>query len=116
MDAADACAKSVGRSPDPEPGDGDGSATRREFFGRIRGGAAVTLASTAVSFGSSARADQGPPDSRNQGGIERALDSYQNRVDAPLHETQVPIPPQITNGDEQRYPNFHRKLLEGLAA
>lgn len=113
MDVPGACAKSVGRSLDPEPGDGDGSATRREFFRRIRGGAAA-LASTAVSFGSVAWGDQNPPDSRNQGGIERVLDSYQNRVNAAQVEAQVPIPTQITNGDEQRYPNFIGNYSKGL--
>ena len=113
MDVPGACAKSGGRSLDPKPGDGEGSATRREFFRRIRGGAAA-LASTAVSFGSVAWGDQNPPDSRNQGGIERVLDSYQNRVNAAQVEAQVPIPTQITNGDEQRYPNFIGNYSKGL--
>ena len=35
-------------------------------------------------------------------------------MDAALHETQVPIPTQITNGDEQRYPNFVGNYSKGL--
>jgi hypothetical protein len=114
MNASDARAKSAGRSLDRESVDRDGSATRREFLRQIRGGAAVTLASTAVSFESSAEADEGSPGNYNGGSVERVLDSYQNRVDAALTERQVPIPTQITNGDELRYPNFIGNYSKGL--
>jgi hypothetical protein len=114
MNASDAREKSAGRSLDREFGDGDGSATRREFLRRIRGGAAVTLASTAVSFEASAEADGGSPSNHSGGSVERVLNSYQNRVDAALAETRVPIPRQITSGDEQRYPNFIGNYSKGL--
>jgi hypothetical protein len=114
MNASDAPMKSADRSPGRESGDRDGSATRREFLIRIRGGAAVTLGSTAVSFESSAEADEGSPGNPSGGSVERVLNSYQNRVDAALQETQVPIPTQITNGDEQRYPNFIGNYSNGL--
>jgi hypothetical protein len=98
MNASDAREKSAGRSLGRESSDGDGSATRREFLRRIRGGAAMTLASTDVSFEASAEADEGSPDGRSVEGVERVLSSYRNRVDAALHERQLPIPRQITNG------------------
>ena len=72
------------------------------------------LASTAVSFESSAEADEGSPGNPSGGSVERVLNSYQNRVDAALAETRVPIPRQITNGDEQRYPNFIGNYSKGL--
>ena len=61
MNASDARAKSAGRYLVRESGDRDGSATRREFLRWIPSGAAVTLASTAAPFKSSAEADEGRP-------------------------------------------------------
>jgi hypothetical protein len=113
MNASGAREKSAGCSLGRESGDGDGSATRREFLRRIRGGVA-TLASTTVSFEASAEADGGSPGNHSGGSVERVLNSYQNRVDAALAETRVPIPRQITNGDEQRYPNFIGNYSKGL--
>src|SRR5271169_998126 len=113
MNASDARAKSAGRYLGRESGDRDGSATRRDFLRWIPSGAAVTLASTAASFKSSAEADERSPGNHKGGSVERVLNSYQNRVDAALHETQVPIPTQITNGDEQRYPNFVGNYSKG---
>jgi hypothetical protein len=115
MNASDARAKFARRSLGREPGDGDGPATRREFLRLMPSGAAVTLASTAaVSFESSAEADEGSPDGRSGGGVARVLSSYRNRVDAALQERQLPIPRQITNGDEQNYPNFIGNFHKGL--
>jgi hypothetical protein len=115
MNVFDARAKFARRSPGRESGDGDGAATRREFLRLMPSGAAVTLASTAaVSLEPSAEADEGSPDGRSGEGLERILSSYRNRVDAALQERQVPIPRQITNGDEQRYPNFIGNYSKGL--
>jgi hypothetical protein len=74
----------------------------------------VTLASGAVSFGSSAEANQAPPGSLGSSSADRVLDSYQNRVQAARAETNVPVPTQTTNGDEQRYPNFIGNFSKGL--
>ena len=84
---------------------GDNLATRREFLARIRGGAGVTLASSAVSFRSSAKAGESRDDDPGSAGTERVLDSYEVREQAARAETKVPTPKQITNGDEQRYKN-----------
>jgi len=92
----------------------DSSTTRREFLTRIRGAATLTLASTVVTSGSSAKADQGSRGSIDGGGASRVLDSYQNRVQAARAETRIPVPRQISNGDEQRYPNFIGNFSKGL--
>jgi hypothetical protein len=84
---------------------GDNLATRREFLARIRGGAGVTLASSAVSFRSSAKAGESRDDDPGSANTERVLDSYEVREQAAWAETKVPTPKQITNGDEQRYKN-----------
>src|SRR5262249_9730012 len=83
----------------------DNSATRREFLAQMRGAAAVTVASAAVISGSPVKADQGTGHGIDGDGIERVLASYQNREQAARGETKIPVPRQITNGDEQRYSN-----------
>ena len=86
--------------------------SRREFFTRIPGAAAVTLASAAVPVISSAEATepQGSPDAANK----RAADLFQIRLDAAQEEVEVPAPRQIANGDEQKYPNFIGNYHKGL--
>src|SRR6266446_1725438 len=81
------------------------STTRRQFLARIRGGAGAALASTTVSFRTSANAGQGRDDDSGGVGTERVLDSYEVREQAARSETKVPIPRQITNADERRYQN-----------
>ena len=102
-------AKTVARS-------GENSATRREFLARIPGGAGVALASSAVSFRSSAKAGEGRDDDPGSVGSERALASYEVREQAARSETEVPILNQITNGDEQRYQsqNYIGNFSKGL--
>ena len=80
------------------------SASRREFFARIPGAAAVTLASATVPVISPADATgaKGSPGAANK----RAADSFQIRLDAAQEEAKVSTPRQIANGDEQKYPNF----------
>ena len=41
-------------------------------------------------------------------GIDRVLDSYQNFVEAVRAEIRIPVPRQITNGDEQNFPARRR--------
>ena len=79
----------------------------------MRGAATAALVPSAVSFASSVEAGQGPTDSGNDG-VERVLDSYQNREQAARAETRIPVPRQITNGDEQRYPSFIGNFSKGL--
>jgi membrane-associated phospholipid phosphatase len=105
------------RASQPEPvafSSEENSTTRREFLTRLRGAATVTVASTAVTSGSSAKADQGPGHGGDGDGADRVLDSYQNRVQAARAETRIPTPRQITNGDEQNYQNFIGNYHKGL--
>ncbi|TMJ47742.1 MAG: phosphoesterase, partial [Alphaproteobacteria bacterium] len=74
----------------------------------------MVLASSAVSFGSSAQADQESSGGTVGAGADRVLDSYQLRVDAAQAEASIPIPKQKTNGDEQKYRNFIGNFHKGL--
>jgi membrane-associated phospholipid phosphatase len=87
-------------------------ASRREFLSRIPGAAAITLASAALPVVRPAQA--GMSASSNGAAVRRVVDSFQNRLDAAEAEAQVPIPQQITNGDEQTYPNFIGNYSKGL--
>jgi membrane-associated phospholipid phosphatase len=53
----------------------------------------------------SAEASEGPHDGSKGAANERALDSFQVRLEAARAEAKVPIPAQIPNGDEQTYQN-----------
>src|SRR5437899_12553818 len=90
------------------------STTRRQFFARIRGGAGAALASSAVSFGSSAEAHPGSSAITDGTATDRAEDSYRNRVEAALAEAAIPVPKQMTNTDERQYPNFIGNFHKGL--
>src|SRR5207253_3786542 len=61
--------------------------------------------SSGVSFRLSAKAAESRDDQPGSVGIERVLDSYEVREQAARAETKIPLPRQITNGDEQRYQN-----------
>jgi len=90
------------------------SPTRREFLTRIRGTAALTLASGAVTSGSSAKAGQLRAGGIASGSADRVLDSYQNRLQAARAEANIAVPTQTANGDEQTYPNFIGNFSKGL--
>jgi membrane-associated phospholipid phosphatase len=88
------------------------STSRREFFTRIPGVAAVTLGSAAVPAISHAQTTEpkGSPGAANK----RAGAAFQIRLDAAQEEAEVPAPPQIANGDEQKYTNFIGNYHKGL--
>jgi membrane-associated phospholipid phosphatase len=92
------------------------STTRRQFLGRIPAGAGAAVASSAVSFRSSAKTGEGQDNDPGSVGTERVLNSYEVREQAARSETKVPVPTQITNGDEQRYSNsnFIANFSKGL--
>src|ERR1700730_767881 len=90
--------------------DPDTSPSRREFFTRAWSTSAISLASTATPFGSSAEPGQGVLG----GGHKRVTDSYQVREEAARVVSQVPVPRQTTNGDEQKYRNFIGNYSKGL--
>jgi membrane-associated phospholipid phosphatase len=90
-------------------------ATRREFLNRIRGGAAVAVASSAVPFGASAQSDQWPSaggeSSSGQGGVappagvknRRVIEAFDLRVAEAIQDASVPAAINLNNGDEARY-------------
>ncbi len=71
------------------------------------------MAGTAVPFGSPVEAGQDPFGS-NGAANERIVDLFQVRLQAAQAEATVPTPTQITNRDEQNYPNFIGNYSKGL--
>jgi membrane-associated phospholipid phosphatase len=72
------------------------------------------VAGAAVPFGSSAEAGQDPPGGSNGAGSKRVADSFEIRLEAARSEAAIPIPKQITNQNEQNYPNFIGNFSKGL--
>ena len=66
------------------------STTRRQFLARIRGGAGAALASSAVSFGSSAEEHQHLPVAPSAL-VQTGCWIYQLRVDAARAEASIPF-------------------------
>jgi hypothetical protein len=92
--------------------------SRRKFIGRVGSAAAASLAVSATGLSSlaqSASAQSTSSSSSSSGGNQRAQESYMIRVAAARGELAVPTPPEITNGDEQRYSNRIGNFSKGLA-
>jgi hypothetical protein len=92
-------------------------ANRRKFIGRLGCAAAASLAASATGFSSVAQAAGAQSNSTttsSSGADTRSQRSFQNRVNAAHAELNVPVPPQITNGDEQLYPNRIGNFSKGL--
>jgi hypothetical protein len=106
--------KRARRVASPRAIDRNRLASRRELLTHIPAVAAMTVAGAAVSSSSSAEAGQDPLGGPNGAGNERAADSFQVRLEAAQSEAAVPIPKQITNRDEQNYPNFIGNFSKGL--
>jgi hypothetical protein len=92
----------------------ESSKSRREFFTRIPKVAAVTLAASAISLEATSEGSAGAIASNNGSDADRVRDSYENREEAALAESQIPVPRQITNGDERTYSNFIGNYNKGL--
>src|SRR5277367_203083 len=93
--------------------------SRRKFLGRMGRAAAASLAVSATGLATSAKtADRQsnftPEQGQNPNGSQRAQQSFQNRRNAALAELNVAVPAEITNGDEQRYPNRIGNYSKGL--
>jgi hypothetical protein len=92
---------------------------RRKFIGRLGCAAAASYAVSATGLAPVAKA-AGAQSRANSAsalgfsGSTRAQQSFQNRLDAALAELSVPVPQQITNGDEQLYPNRIGNYSKGL--
>ena len=92
-------------------------ASRRKFMGGIGRAAAASLAVRAAGLATVTKASDGP--SRSGGFQEssansRPMQSFQNRREAALAELKVPVPAQVTNGDEQLYSNRIGNFSKGL--
>lgn len=97
------------------------SPSRRKFIGGLGCAAAATLVAGATGIRTEAKKSTGQNGSQNgfpgvssSNGIQRAQQSFQNRRNAALAELNIPIPVEITNGDEQRYPNRIGNYSKGL--
>jgi hypothetical protein len=91
--------------------DEERSTSRREFFSRIPGVAAVTLTSAVPVI---SHAEAAEPKGSSGAANKRAADSFQPRLDAAQDEPELPTPRQIANGDEQKYPNFIGSYYKGI--
>ena len=92
-------------------------AGRRKFISGLGGAAAASFAMSAACFGATGGGAGGQSSSTSSSGSSgstRAQQSFQNRVNAAHAELNVAIPQQITNGDEQRYPNRIGNFSKGL--
>jgi hypothetical protein len=87
---------------------------RREFLRQLGGVAAATVAAGSIGVaplvataGASTASVRKTPKGRMQ-------DCYDIRIDAARETGKIAMPAQITNGDEQRYPNFIGNYSKGL--
>ena len=84
--------------------DEEHSTSRREFYSRIPGVVAVTLAWAAVPVISHAGAAE--PKGSSGAANKRTAYSFQLGLDVAQEKAEVPPSRQIANGDEQKYSNF----------
>jgi len=99
--------------------------SRRAFLSRV-GGAAATIAAGSTIVQSAVAATNGGAQefggSHGPGaadsaatGRSRAVQSFNNRMQAAQAELSIRIPNEVTNGDEQRFPNHIGNYSKGLA-
>ncbi len=107
----------------PEPGPAaklkPGRASRRAFLGQVGGAAAATIAGGAAIAGplaSSASAQVSSSDlsGSNNSVRQRALKCFNARVNAAQAELNLRVPNQVSNGDENRFPNRIGSYSKGL--
>ena len=93
------------------------STDRRKFISRLGYAAAASFTVSATGLSSVAEAAVTQSNSTatsSSNDSNRVQQSFQNRVNAAHAELNVPVPPQITNGDEQLYPNRIGNFSKGL--
>ncbi|MEQ1352747.1 MAG: vanadium-dependent haloperoxidase [Candidatus Acidiferrum sp.] len=100
------------------------SPSRRAFLAQVGGATAATIASAAVAVGTlapSAAAQQNGAQPNvssdfgsNAAARVRALKCFNNRVNAAQAELNVRLPNEVTNGDENRFPNRIGNFSKGL--
>jgi hypothetical protein len=91
----------------------DGSPTnRRAFLNKLGGAAVLAVGANAIEMGPLAKPASAREGIGGRGG--RAQEAFKIRVRAAAEERDVRIPSQVTNGDEERYPNFIGNFSKGL--
>jgi hypothetical protein len=89
--------------------------SRRAFFGCVSASTVVAAAGAGLpSFLLSEKASADDGDGDADDASSRKGRSYRIRKDAANEERRIPTPPQISNGDETRYPNFIGNFSQGL--
>jgi hypothetical protein len=89
--------------------------SRRTFFGCVSASTAVAAAGAGLpSFLLSEKAKAEDGDGDADDASSRRGRSYRIRKDAANEERRIPTPPQISNGDETRYPNLIGNFSQGL--
>jgi len=89
--------------------------SRRAFFGCVSASTVVAAAGAGLpSFLLSEKASADDGDGDADDASSRRGRSYRIRKDAANEERRIPTPPQISNGDETRYPNFIGNFSQGL--
>ena len=96
---------------------GSNPLSRRSFFGRM-GASTALAAATGVGLptfllSEKAKADDEGDDDADDPSSRRGR-SYRIRRRAAIAERKIPTPPQISNGDEARYPTFIGNYSQGL--
>lgn len=91
--------------------------SRRVFLSQMSGVAAATIAGSAVAgepLASSASAQENGGNDSGDDTSARARKCFNVKVAAAQAELNLPIPNEVTNGDEQRYPNRIGNFSKGL--
>ena len=102
--------------------------SRRAFLSQAGGAAATIAAGATFAQGVKAASNGGGAASQDSGRFQeaasaesttssraRALQSFNNRMGAAQAELNMRIPNEVTNGDEQRFPNHIGNYSKGLA-
>jgi hypothetical protein len=100
----------------PTEKSGKGS-NRRTFLSQVSGAALATVAASSLAPKQAEAApapQEGAAQPGGNGSRTRAIRCFSNRVNAAQAELNLPIPNQISNGDEHRYPNLIGNYSKGL--
>jgi hypothetical protein len=97
--------------------------SRRKFLGRVSVSAAAmatavgvpsSLANHRIESGNAARNEARTQDSDEDGDQPRRERAFQIRLKTAIAERDVPVPPQVDNGDERLYPSRIGNFSKGL--
>src|ERR1700733_11045764 len=95
--------------------------SRRAFLTQVGGAAATIAAGATIVQGARAASNSGGAGQESvstesgMSGRARAFQSFNNRIGDAQSELSIRIPNEVTNGDEQRFPNHIGNYSKGLA-